>query len=66
MAKIGNKLQVWNGTAEKTSGGLTKKDLVKNKRGKVVSKKKQAAGKAAFKKNNLKPKTAEELKALRK
>ena len=32
--------QVWAGTRKKTSGGLTKSMLVKNKRGKVVSKKK--------------------------
>ena len=32
--------QVWLGTRVKTSGGLTKSMLVKNKRGKLVSKKK--------------------------
>ena len=32
--------QVWLGTRAKTSGGLTKSMLVKNKRGKLVSKKK--------------------------
>ena len=32
--------QVWAGTRKKTSGGLTKSMLVKNKRGKLVSKKK--------------------------
>ena len=62
---IGTKLQVWNGTKEKTSGGLTKNDLVKNKRGKIVSKKKMEAGKKAFAKNNLQPKTAQELKDIR-
>ena len=30
----------WRGDRLKTSGGLFKKDLVKNKRGKIVSKKK--------------------------
>ena len=34
---IGTKLQVMNGTALRTSGGLKKKDLTRNKRGKVVS-----------------------------
>ena len=40
------RVRVWNGDLKKTSGGLTKKDLVKNKRGKIVSKKKnsQATG----------------------
>ena len=38
--------RVWNGDLKKTSGGLAKKDLTKNKRGKIVSRKKseQAAG----------------------
>ena len=34
------RLEVWNGARKKTSGGLQKKDLIKNKRGRVVSKKK--------------------------
>ena len=34
------RLEVWNGTRTKTSGGLTREQLTKNKRGKVVSKKK--------------------------
>ena len=40
------RLRVWKGELKKTSGGLTKKDLIKNKRGKIVSKKKsnQAVG----------------------
>jgi hypothetical protein len=32
-------LMVWRGKLEKTNGGLKKKDLIKNKRGKIVSKK---------------------------
>lgn len=40
MKKIGIKLEVWNNLALKTLGGLYKKDLVLNKRGKVVSKRK--------------------------
>jgi len=32
-----DKLKVWKGLKKKTSGGLTKKDLMKNKRGKIVS-----------------------------
>ena len=42
------KAVVLRGTREKTTGGLTKADLFKNKRGKVVSKKKSAAGKKRF------------------
>ena len=46
---VGSKLQVWHGTAKHTSGGLTKKDLMKTKNGRVVSKKKHAAGLKAIK-----------------
>ncbi len=62
---VGSKSEVWHGTAKHTSGGLTQKDLAKNKSGKIVSKKKQAAGKRAFAKNNLKPRTREELAQIR-
>jgi len=34
---IGSRAEVWHGTAKKTSGGLMKKDLKKNKRGGIVS-----------------------------
>ena len=34
------RLQVWRGELERTTGGLTKAMLTKNKRGKIVSKKK--------------------------
>merc|ERR1719487_1839198 len=39
---------VFRGTKAKTVGGLTKNDLVKNKRGKIVSKKSLANGKKAY------------------
>jgi len=42
---IGSRAQVWHGTAKKTSGGLTKKDLVMNKRGRIVSKRKAKTAK---------------------
>jgi len=62
---IGSKAQVWNGTAHKTAGGLTKSDLMKNKRGKIVSKKMHALGLKAYKNNNLKPATKEQLASWR-
>jgi len=46
---VGSKAQVFHGTAKHTSGGLTKKDLVQNKHGRIVSRKKMAAGKKALK-----------------
>lgn len=46
---VGTKAQVWHGTAKHTSGGLTKKDLMRHK-DKIVSKRKHAAGLKAIKK----------------
>ena len=42
---IGSRAQVHHGTAYKTSGGLTKSDLVKNKNGRIVSRKVQETAK---------------------
>merc|ERR1739845_3529 len=44
--QTGSKRKVWNGTAKWTKGGLTKADLMLNKRGKVVSKKQFKKGQA--------------------
>merc|ERR550514_1826647 len=43
------KALVFRGSKEKTVGGLTRDSLMKNKRGKVVSKRSNAKGKRAFK-----------------
>lgn len=42
--KVGSKAQVYHGTAEKTSGGLKKADLMQTAAGRIVSKKAHAAG----------------------
>merc|ERR1711865_583068 len=42
------KAVVLRGGKEKTTGGLTKESLMKNKRGKVVSKRAAASGKRAY------------------
>merc|ERR1719359_1913013 len=42
------KSMVFKGTKVKTKGGLTKADLMKNKEGKIVSKKRSASGKKNF------------------
>ena len=42
---IGSRAQVWHGTAYKTPGGLTKHNLLINKHGRVVSKKKHTSAK---------------------
>ena len=39
--KKGSRAEVWHGNAIMTTGGLTKKDLFKNKHGRIVSLKKR-------------------------
>ena len=46
MQTIGSRAQVWHGTAKKTSGGLTKKDLFKDKYGNIKSRKASAKAKS--------------------
>jgi hypothetical protein len=46
---VGSKAEVFHGTARHTSGNLHKKDLFKNKHGRIISRKKHAAGKKAIK-----------------
>merc|ERR1712066_610045 len=50
----GSRAQVWNGTRAKVkTTGQSKSELMKNKRGKIVSKKANAAGKRVYKRNGL-------------
>lgn len=49
MPAVGTKAAVWHGSAKHTSGGLTRKDLMKTKRGRIVSRRKHAAGQKAIK-----------------
>lgn len=42
---IGTRAQVWHGTAYKTTGGLTKGDLMQNKAGRIVSRAKHMTAK---------------------
>jgi hypothetical protein len=48
---VGSRAQVFHGTVDQTTGGLEKKDLMKNKHGRIVSLKKH---KTAKKNNRLK------------
>ena len=48
---FGTRAEVWHGTAKKTSGGLEKAKLMKNKHGRIVSRKKVALAKKSIKKN---------------
>jgi hypothetical protein len=48
---VGSRAQVFHGNADKTTGGLEKKDLMKNKHGRIVSVRKH---KTAKKQNRLK------------
>ena len=45
VRETGSRAQVMNGTAKRTSGNLTKKDLKYNKQGRIVSKKQSARAK---------------------
>ena len=49
MQTNGTRAQVWHGTAKKTSGGLTKQQLMMNKHGRIISRKKHALGKKTIK-----------------
>ena len=45
MLTFGSRAEVWHGNAKKTTGGLSKNDLIKNKHGEIVSKKKHFTAK---------------------
>jgi hypothetical protein len=45
MKTFGSRAEVWHGTAKKTTGGLTKKQLIQNKWGDIVSRKKHFTAK---------------------
>ena len=49
MMTVGSRAQVMHDTAMHTSGGLTKSDLMYNKHGRIVSKKKHSIGLKAIK-----------------
>jgi hypothetical protein len=48
LKAVGTRAEVMHGTAHHTSGGLTKKDLKYNKRGRIVSRRASEAGKKAL------------------
>ena len=45
MKTFGSRAEVFHGTAKKTTGGLEKKDLLQNKHGELVSRKKHNTAK---------------------
>ena len=49
MKSVVSRAEVFHGNAKRTSGRLTKDDLMKNAAGRIVSKKKHSAGKNALK-----------------
>jgi hypothetical protein len=60
MKAIGTRAEVFHGTAEHTAGGLKKKDLKKNKFGRIVSVKASLSSKKRFDANpSLKKKFAQ-------
>lgn len=46
LKRIGSKIEVFNGLAKRTSGGLTADDLMENDKGNIVSKKRHNIGKS--------------------
>ena len=53
-SSVGSNAQVWHGSKQKTPGGLTKDDLMKTSKGRIVSKKKHAQGLKQFNKPGVK------------
>lgn len=49
IPRIGSKSMVFHGSALSTSGGLKKKDLMKTKKGRIVSRRKHALGMKSIK-----------------
>ena len=62
---VGSKRQVYNGTALMTSGRLDKSDLMKNNKGKVVSKDKHALGMRLVREGKLTPVTKGQSRRIR-
>lgn len=52
LSKFGSRRQVYNGKAEKTSGGLRKENLTKNERGRIVSVKRHSTMKQRYSKTD--------------
>lgn len=48
MNTVGSRAQVYHGTSKRTSGGLTKRDLMK-RHGRIISRRKHTRGKRAIK-----------------
>jgi hypothetical protein len=48
VKKVGSRAEVFHGSAERTSGRLTKDDLMKNAAGRIVSRRKHVAGQLAL------------------
>ncbi len=65
---IGTRAEVWHGTAKKTSGGLQRDDLLKNKSGRIVSRAKHNTAKKEMrlKKYGFGPKSKKEMLRLSK
>lgn len=52
ICTVGTKIQVWKGIARKTSGGLKRVDLIRNRHGRIVSRKASRAAKRKFENNS--------------
>jgi hypothetical protein len=56
--RVGSRRKVFNGSAERTAGGLRKDDLIKNAAGRIVSKKRHTTMKQRHGGGNTEPSTA--------
>ena len=67
MPVLKSKKAVWMSSdpTAHTGGRLYKKDLMKNKAGKIISKRKHEQGLRAYKQNGLGPKTPQEMAEMR-
>ena len=59
---VQDKNDVWSGEKKRTASGLTKKDLMKNKHGKIVSKKQHKKGQELYRMMKKQGKLAEPFK----
>jgi DVNP family len=59
MDTVGTRAKVWHGTAKHTSGMLEKKDLIMNKRGRIVSRLKHFSSKRENRLSDFKTKKGE-------
>lgn len=64
-SKIGTRALVFHGKCYQTSSGLTKDQLMKNKKGRIISKKRYEIGQKIFELGIMSPLSKEEMEHIR-